>query len=219
MPTRSVLDPRTPMTKGSIRRILSMNILRPIVALGLCSLASAAVDLRNAVILVPRDAPEPEQKAAQMLTEEIARRTQIRLEVAHSAPAAGRPVIALGTASELGARSAGLPAAATGADGYRVKAGADGVVVAGNDAPRHALRSRLSAAPSPHGAPGGGSGGLAGRFHGAPLSAARPSARLSPQGQHLRWLDAGAIRAVHSRHGGLRHQRRRADPSPLGRCQ
>ncbi|MGO9257363.1 MAG: glycoside hydrolase family 20 zincin-like fold domain-containing protein [Bryobacteraceae bacterium] len=111
-----------------------MNILRPIVALAVSCLASPAADLRNAVIFVPQAAPSPEQKAAQMLTEEVARRTQIRLEVTHSAPSSDRPVIALGTASELGPRAAGLPAASTGADGYRVKAGANGVVIAGNDA-------------------------------------------------------------------------------------
>ena len=110
-----------------------MNTWKAIIALGLLSLSAAAADLRNAAIFVPRDAPSPEQKAAQMLTEEIAKRTQIRLEVTHTAPPADRPVIALGTAAELGARASGLPAVAPGADGYRVKAGPNGVVIAGND--------------------------------------------------------------------------------------
>jgi hypothetical protein len=114
-----------------------MRFPKVVAAAALCSLACAAADLRNAVIVVPRGAPSPERKAAQMLSEEIARRSQIRLEVAESG-AAGRPAIELGTAAELGARAAGLPPAATGADGYRVKAGASGVVIAGND-PRGTL--------------------------------------------------------------------------------
>ena len=110
-----------------------MNRSIAVFALAWCALPLAGADLRNAVIFVPQNAPSPEQKAAQMLTEEIAKRTQIRLPVEHAAPA-GRPAIALGTAAELGARVAGLPAAAAGADGYRVKAGAGGVTIAGNDA-------------------------------------------------------------------------------------
>jgi hypothetical protein len=110
-----------------------MTSLKAILALGLCSLFAAAADLRNAAILVARDAPEPEQKSAQMLSEEVAKRTQIRLEVLYAAPAGNRPLIALGTASELGARAAGLPPVVAGADGYRVKTTTSGVVIAGND--------------------------------------------------------------------------------------
>ncbi len=102
-----------------------------------CSVSLFAADLRTAVILIPRGAPSPEQKAAQMLMEEIAKRTQVRLPIADSAPA-GRPVIELGTAAELGPRAAGLPAPEAGADGFRVKASAAGVVIAGND-PRGTL--------------------------------------------------------------------------------
>jgi Glycosyl hydrolase family 20, domain 2 len=113
-----------------------MRLLRIIAALGMLGLAASGMDLRNGVIVVQgpegTPAPNPEQKAAQMLSEEIAKRTQIRLEIAHAAPG-DRPVIALGTAAELGPRAAGLPAATAGADGYRVKAGANGVVIAGND--------------------------------------------------------------------------------------
>ncbi|HTX38145.1 MAG TPA: glycoside hydrolase family 20 zincin-like fold domain-containing protein [Bryobacteraceae bacterium] len=111
-----------------------MNSFRTLAALAWFAGALNGADLRNAVILVPAAAPGPEQKAAQMLTEEIAKRTQIRLEVTHTASAAGRPAIALGTAAELGPRAAGLPAATPGADGYRLKAGAGGVAIAGNDA-------------------------------------------------------------------------------------
>lgn len=111
-----------------------MIFLRTIAVLALSASAPAAMDLSKAVIFVPQGASGPEKKAAQMLSEEIAKRTQLRLEVTSSAPAAGRPAIALGMASELGSRINGLPAPAQGADGYRVKAGSSGVVIAGNDA-------------------------------------------------------------------------------------
>ncbi len=110
-----------------------MMILKSIAALAWFGLAASGADLRNAVIVAPAAAPGPEQKAAQMLSEEIAKRTQIRLEVRRTAPADG-PAIVLGTAAELGARAAGLPAVTAGADGYRVKAVANGVTIAGNDA-------------------------------------------------------------------------------------
>ena len=104
-----------------------MPFLRAIAAIGLyCSLAASAMDLRNAVIALPSTAASPEKKAAQMLTEEIAKRTQIRLEVTSSKPANGRPVIAL----ETSARGE--------ADGYSVKTSGNGVVITGND-PRGTL--------------------------------------------------------------------------------
>src|SRR5260370_4662567 len=111
-----------------------MPFFKTIGAFGLCCSLAAAVDLRTAVIWVAPAAASPEKKAAIMLSEEIAKRTQIRLEVIGGAPAAGRTVIALGLASELGSRASGLPAAIEGPDGYRVKAAPNGVVIAGNDA-------------------------------------------------------------------------------------
>ncbi|MGH9665838.1 MAG: glycoside hydrolase family 20 zincin-like fold domain-containing protein, partial [Bryobacteraceae bacterium] len=116
-----------------------MPFLKIVATFGFCCALSAAagVDLRNAIIVISPQAASPEKKAAQMLTEEIAKRTQIRLPVRNSA-AEGRPVIALGVAAELAGRVNGLSAATPGADGYRVKAGQNGVVIAGND-PRGAL--------------------------------------------------------------------------------
>ncbi len=111
-----------------------MPFFKALGAFGLCCSIAAAVDLRTAVIWVAPTAASPEKKAALMLSEEIARRTQIRLEVTNAAPPSGHPVIALGLASELGSRASGLPAATAGADGYRVKAGPNGVLIAGNDA-------------------------------------------------------------------------------------
>ena len=110
-----------------------MPFLKTLPLLGFfCAVSAAALDLHTAVIVVPAGAPSPEQKAAIMLTEEVAKRTQIRLKIASQA--SGSPAIFLGVAVELGAAAAGLPAVSAGADGYRVKVTSDGVVIAGNDA-------------------------------------------------------------------------------------
>ena len=106
--------------------------MRPLALLLLLAPYASALDLRSAVITVPSSAASPEKKAAQMLAEEIAKRTQIRLKI--GAPASGQPFIALGAASNASA----LPPATPGPDGYRVKALPNGVVIAGND-PRGTL--------------------------------------------------------------------------------
>src|SRR6266566_1584580 len=82
-----------------------MPFFKTIGALALCCSLAAAMDLRTAIIWVAPGAASPEKKAAIMLSEEIAKRTQIRLELTNAAPPAGRPVIALGLASELGSRA------------------------------------------------------------------------------------------------------------------
>jgi hypothetical protein len=102
-----------------------------------CALYAQALDLRNAVIVVRGDATGPEKKAAQMLTEEIFKRTQLRLEIRGVAQS-GAPSIVLGTSAELGSSASGLPTPVAGADGYRVAVTGDRVVVAGND-PRGTL--------------------------------------------------------------------------------
>src|SRR6266404_7284953 len=68
-----------------------MPFFKTIGALGLCCSLAAAADLRTAVIWVAPGAASAEKKAAGMLSEEIAKRTQIRLEVTNAAPQAGRP--------------------------------------------------------------------------------------------------------------------------------
>jgi len=79
-----------------------MLFLRAIAATGLyCSLAASAMDLRNAVVFLPSGAESPVKKAAQMLTAEIAKRTQLRREVSNSKPAGGRAVIALETPAQF----------------------------------------------------------------------------------------------------------------------
>ena len=53
------------------------------------------MDLQQAVVVVPDGASKPVQKAAQMLREEIGKRTEIRHLEAHSIPVDGRPAIIL----------------------------------------------------------------------------------------------------------------------------
>jgi hypothetical protein len=87
------------------------------------AITAPAMDLRRATIVVAPAAPLPVRTAARMLTEEIAKRTQLRLPVA--AQSAG-PAIRLETAN-AGAH-----------DGFRVAASPAGITVTGND-PRGTL--------------------------------------------------------------------------------
>ena len=100
-----------------------MRFLETLALLGLyCPLPAVALDLRSAVIVVKPDSPQPLKKAAQMLTEEITKRTQVRLAVVASAPPGAVSVIALTVAP------------GPGPDGYRVQASARGVSIVGHDA-------------------------------------------------------------------------------------
>jgi hypothetical protein len=100
-----------------------------------------AANLATTVIVVPPNAPGPEHKAASMLTEEIEKRTRIRLPVEDHWTAAV-PAILLGQENELRAMVPGLASqlrpAATGADGYRVQSIGHDIVIVGND-PRGTL--------------------------------------------------------------------------------
>jgi hypothetical protein len=74
----------------------------------------------------------PEKKSAQMLAEEIEKRTQLRLEVRQGGTAQG-PAFVLARAPQVGALVAGAGIAAGPAEGYLVRALPSGVVVvAGN---------------------------------------------------------------------------------------
>lgn len=64
------------------------------------ALAAPAVDLTSAVIVVKADAPAPEQKAADLLADEIEKRTFVRLPVVHEW-LADAPAILLGTQQSL----------------------------------------------------------------------------------------------------------------------
>ena len=96
-------------------------------------------DLRNAVIVLPAGVSKPQQKAAQMLTEEIEKRTQLRLKIVPQLPADG-PAVVIGRARNLKAShlEAGQNIPQTGpADGFSIFSSRSGtrpvVVVAGND--------------------------------------------------------------------------------------
>src|SRR5215469_4108915 len=128
---------RTMLIATGLIIISNMALIKTITVVASCALYAQALDLRNAVIVVRVDAPSPEKKAAQMLTEEIFKRTQLRLEI-RTAAQSGAPAIVVGTSAELGSSANGLPTPVAGADGYRVAVVGDRVVVAGND-PRGTL--------------------------------------------------------------------------------
>src|SRR5579885_22924 len=91
-------------------------------------LAAATLYMRNAVISIPADASTPERKAAAMLSEEIEKRTQLRLPVRTAQ--SGQPAFVLGRADQLRRGAGGK------AEGFSISSSAapPGVVtVAGND--------------------------------------------------------------------------------------
>src|SRR3954468_8501719 len=87
----------------------------------LWAIAAHALDLKNAVIV----ATPAEKKIASMLTEEIEKRTRIRLAVSDRAPSAGASIVLSGKPAI---------AAVRGADGYRVQVVNASVQLSGNDA-------------------------------------------------------------------------------------
>jgi hypothetical protein len=103
-----------------------------------CAASAHAADLKDADIVVLANAHNPEKQAATMLSEEIEKRTRIRLPVRNQRTA-GAPAILLGQESEIPQemRSQLIPAT-PGADGYRVQSIGNTIVVAGND-PRGVL--------------------------------------------------------------------------------
>jgi len=107
----------------------------------------ALMDLTKAVVVTPPKLSKPEQKAVQMLVEEVEKRTQICWERCDSWPAGATPVIAVGQVSALKSFAAGHADTLSagpgieGADGYRirvVKGVPPAVLVVGND-PRGVL--------------------------------------------------------------------------------
>jgi hypothetical protein len=97
-------------------------------AIALLILPLGAMDLRDATIVAPSTLPSPERKAAAMLSDEIAKRTRIRIPVAERAGSG--PAILVGHDP----KEARLLPAVPGADGYRVQTIGNTIVVAGNDA-------------------------------------------------------------------------------------
>jgi hypothetical protein len=101
----------------------------------LAGAAAWGLDLQNAVVVSPANAPMPVQKASQMLREEIEKRTEIRLAGTHAVPA-GQPYILVGTNAAVQSLAPDLfrrlPAAPEGSDGFRVAALGNSVLIAGN---------------------------------------------------------------------------------------
>ena len=114
-------------------------LVRPLVAvacLTVCSVARAdTLDFRNAVIVISPSATMPEKKAAVMLSEEIEKRTQLRLKV--QTQAAAGPAFVLGRGDQVQALSAGsLAGTPDKAEGFSVASSASGnpvAVVTGRD--------------------------------------------------------------------------------------
>ena len=74
-----------------------------VVAIAICR--AATLDFANAVIVIPPNATAPEKKAATMLSEEIEKRTQLRLKV-QSQPASGAAFV-IGRADQIRSLGAG----------------------------------------------------------------------------------------------------------------
>jgi len=92
---------------------------------GVTAQSQAAIDLTNAVIAAPSTLSGPENKAVQMLIEEVERRTQIRWQRADKAPLGGVPIINIGRA----ANGASLPR-----EGYKIQTVGNVINITGNDA-------------------------------------------------------------------------------------
>lgn len=107
--------------------------------------AFVPVDLRAAQILTPDELSGPEQKAIELLVDEIAARTRLRLPVVHGWPADAKvPVIAVGPANALAKFAGGFAhdlatdVAQLPQEGYRIRVAtpaerAPVILVVGND--------------------------------------------------------------------------------------
>jgi len=126
-------------------RLIILRSTAAVLVMAVTPIARAAeIDLSRAVIVSPAGTSKPEQTAVRMLVEEIEKRTAIRLPVAATWPAAGTPVIALGSIATArtwggqgGARAA-TDGAVPGREGFRIRVdasrGAPAVFVLGTDA-------------------------------------------------------------------------------------
>jgi hypothetical protein len=105
----------------------------------------AELDLRKAVIVTPLKLSRSENKAINVLVEEVEKRTLIRWEVTHTWPGDSVPVIGLGPLGALGSFAGPLAQKITaqpevkGAEGYRIYTDSEirkapTVLVLGNDA-------------------------------------------------------------------------------------
>src|SRR5262245_28853193 len=77
----------------SIRRVLCLLLLL-CMATG-SMIAEGEIDLSRAVVVSPADFSGPENKAVQMLIEEVEKRTQLRWLRVNQAPSDGTPLISI----------------------------------------------------------------------------------------------------------------------------
>ena len=97
-------------------------------------IAAHAMSLNNAVIVSPPGAQGPEQKAALLLSDEIAHRTRIRLPIVARWPGSGTAIF-VGREDQIRAmHPIALIPPAPGADGYRIQIRDNAIAVIGNDA-------------------------------------------------------------------------------------
>jgi hypothetical protein len=104
-----------------------------------------AIDLSSSHVVVPNDLSRQEEKAVELLVDEIAARTRLRLPVVHAWPEkSGTPVIAVGSASSLATFAANLAkelaaeSSQLAPEGFRIRTDvrtdhAPAILVVGND--------------------------------------------------------------------------------------
>ena len=88
--------PRSPITAYN-RLVTKLALLAFFIATG----TATALDFRGATIVIPAAATPPQKTAARMLSEEITKRTQLKLNILVTMPAEG-PVIFLRTGAQPG---------------------------------------------------------------------------------------------------------------------
>jgi len=106
-----------------IRHVLCLVTLLYVIACPMT--ANAEIDLTGAVVVAPADFSGPENKAVQMLIEEVEKRTQIRWRRVNDAPGEGVPFISINRAPQK------RPLLR---EGYQIKTAGNTVSITGNDA-------------------------------------------------------------------------------------
>src|SRR5438270_3042084 len=91
-------------------------IILPCFALLLLDTAAVAADYRHAAIVLAPGASKPQQKAAQMLAEEIEKRTQLRLKIVPQPPPE-EPAFVLRKSAHAGGPADGFTLTATSSAG------------------------------------------------------------------------------------------------------
>jgi hypothetical protein len=95
------------------------------------------LELRPAVVVVPKEMPPREKKAVEMLLDEVEARTQIRWPVVQAWPEGQTPVVVVGEADAVKqiaqGRGATVPPGNAQAEGYRIWTDRSSAWVAGND--------------------------------------------------------------------------------------